>query len=365
VNEIDGLLQKAGRLDEDTEELVSIDEDFEEAAQSDEDWSPLTEERIRRHENMRIPIAILDTELIIRWRNQAFRDFRETEGLEYRGRPFYALFRTFTEKGEWESLMEELSNPSTGYCRQQRVEGRGPDGRSFIADLNILPLDYDADDRPTGYVALVNDVTGSIKSVIRANFDSILQASLLKDEDTGNHIARVNAYSRLIAANLTGDIRWIDVDEDFIEDIGILAAFHDVGKIGTPEGILLKAGKLNDTEWQVMREHPINGAMILNAHPNTMAKDIAKSHHERWDGSGYPFGLKGDDIPLSGQIVALADVYDALRSRRPYKEPFDERKTVDMIVEESGTHFDPELIKVFKSLRSEFDRVFTELKDEE
>jgi HD-GYP domain-containing protein (c-di-GMP phosphodiesterase class II) len=153
-------------------------------------------------------------------------------------------------------------------------------------------LDYDAEEKPTGYVAMVNDVTDSIKSIIRANFDSILQASLLKDEDTGNHIARVNAYSRLIAANLTGDIRWIDVDEDFIEDIGILAAFHDVGKIGTPEGILLKAGKLNDVEWQVMREHPINGAMILNAHPNTMAKDIAKSHHERWDGSGYPFGFE-------------------------------------------------------------------------
>ena len=115
MNEIDGLLQKAGRLDEDTEELVSIDEDFEEAAQSDEDWSPLTEERIRRHENMRIPIAILDTELIIRWRNQAFRDFRETEGLEYRGRPFYALFRTFTERSEERRVGKECRSRWSPY----------------------------------------------------------------------------------------------------------------------------------------------------------------------------------------------------------------------------------------------------------
>ena len=113
-----------------------------------------------------------------------------------------------------------------------------------------------------------------------------------------------------------------------------------------------------------MREHPINGALILDVHSSPMVKEIARSHHERWDGSGYPFALAEDDIPLAGRIVAIADVYDALRTRRPYKEPYSEEKAYGIIVSDSGTHFDPSLIEVFKDLRDDFNRIFNSMSDE-
>jgi putative two-component system response regulator len=181
-------------------------------------------------------------------------------------------------------------------------------------------------------------------------------------------VERVNSYSRAISEKLKGQWKWVDVDGHlvdniFVEDIGMFAAYHDVGKIGTPEIILHKNGKLNEDEWKVMKEHPSNGALILDAHPNPMVKDIARSHHERWDGSGYPWGLNGEDIPLAGRIVAIADVYDALRTRRPYKKPFSEKKTADIIIEGAGTHFDPGLVEVFRELREDFERIFSELPD--
>lgn len=328
---------------------------------------------------LEVPLVIFDSQLTICWRNDAFRVFRETKGLEYRGRPFHALFTTFAERESRENLIAALKEPKTGFGWNGRVTGRRQENRQFIAEINIIPIKYDEDDKPELYEAFITDVTESIKAVVRANFDSILQASLFKDEDTGNHVKRVNAYSRAIADKLTGQMRWVYkkyekddqlslVDNDFIEDIGILAAFHDVGKIGTPEVILLKNGKLNEEEWKVMKEHPINGALILDAHTSPMVKEIAKSHHERWDGSGYPYGLEGDHmkngIPLSARIVAIADVYDSLRTRRPYKEPFSEEKAFEIIVSDSGTHFDPGLVDVFKELREEFNQIFISLSDE-
>ncbi|MCK5737184.1 MAG: HD domain-containing protein [Spirochaetaceae bacterium] len=332
---------------------------------------------IEQKNQLEIPLVVLDSQLIIRWRNDAFRAFRETEGLEYHGRPFHALFTSFADPGFREKLISTLKNPKTGYGWKNRVIGRGQENRRFIADINIIPLEYSGK-KPEWYLAVINDVTEHQKSIIKANFDSILKASLLKDEDTGDHIKRVNAYSLSIASKLKGQYQWtyfVDnpddtmlVDNDFIENIGILAAFHDVGKIGTPESILLKNGKLNDDEWAVMKEHPANGALILDSHPVPMAKRIAKSHHERWNGTGYPFSLEGDDpkwgIPLSARIVAIADVYDALRTRRPYKEPFSEEKTCSIITSEAGTHFDPGLIEVFNGIKDEFNRIFHRLSDE-
>ena len=371
-------------LKDDTEaELLDVIDDDEEVADVDpfpvDSLNCISNEWLIQKNRLKVPLILMDSELTIRWRNDAFRTFRETKGLEYSGRPFHALFTTFAERESREDLISALREPANGFGWNGRVTGRGRENHQFIAEINIIPLEYDEDGKPEWYLAVITNVTESVKAVIRANFDSILQASLLKDEDTGNHIKRVNSYSRVIAEKLTGQMRWVYkkyekddqlslVDNDFIEDIGILAAFHDVGKIGTPEVILLKNGKLNEEEWKVIKEHPINGALILDAHTSPMVKEIAKSHHERWDGSGYPYGLEGDHlkngIPLSARIVAIADVYDALRTRRPYKEPFSEEKAFKIIVSGSGTHFDPGLVDVFKELREEFNQIFISLSDE-
>jgi HD-GYP domain-containing protein (c-di-GMP phosphodiesterase class II) len=137
-----------------------------------------------------------------------------------------------------------------------------------------------------------------------------------------------------------------------------------VGKIGTPDDILNKAGPLEPWEWDTMKQHTINGAYILSNYPQPMAREIAFHHHERWDGTGYPHGLMESLIPLSARIVAFADVYDALRMRRSYKEPYAHPQAVEAMVAESGTHFDPRLAQLFGTLSDRFEQTYTGLGDE-
>ena len=139
---------------------------------------------------------------------------------------------------------------------------------------------------------------------------------------------------------------------------------HDVGKIGTPDDILNKTGKLNDSEWKIMRGHTINGAYILGSYPNPMAKDIALFHHERWDGDGYPYQLAGDMIPLAARMVTVADVYDALRMKRSYKDAFTHEEAAKIIVKDSGSHFDPLIIRYFILLHKKFKEIYDFLPDE-
>ena len=153
------------------------------------------------------------------------------------------------------------------------------------------------------------------------------------------------------------------MDHEFVETISLVAALHDVGKIGTPDDILNKAGKLEAWEWNVMKQHTTNGAFILSNYPHPMAREIALRHHERWDGSGYPHGLSQDLIPISARIVAIADVYDALRMRRAYKPAFTHEQALETMSSESGTHFDPFLITRFLGIAETFRSIFTELAD--
>jgi putative two-component system response regulator len=136
-----------------------------------------------------------------------------------------------------------------------------------------------------------------------------------------------------------------------------------VGKIGTPDDILNKEGPLSDWEWTVMQEHTKNGAFILSTYPNPMAKEIALSHHEKWNGSGYPFQLEGIMIPLAARIVSIADVYDALRMERSYKPAFPHEVTVEKMKEGRGIQFDPDLIDVFISIHEDFDKLFEKNQD--
>jgi putative two-component system response regulator len=211
---------------------------------------------------------------------------------------------------------------------------------------------------------MFDDVTEENRRLLRSVFMSLLEASKLKDNDTGKHISRVNYYSRSFAQELYNRGAYDSIiDADFIDNIGFLAAMHDVGKIGTPDDILNKEGPLSDWEWNVMQEHTKNGAFILSTYPNPMAKEIALSHHEKWNGLGYPFQLEGEMVPLAARIVSIADVYDALRMERSYKPAFPHGITVEKMMEAKGTQFDPYLLDVFASIAGDFNDLYEKNRD--
>jgi len=185
-------------------------------------------------------------------------------------------------------------------------------------------------------------------------------ASEYKDEDTGAHIKRMSLYSAAVA-------RKMNLDEDTVRLILYSSPMHDLGKIGIPDLILLKPAKLDPMEWKIMMQHTNIGAEILKgseAEFIRLGEKIAQSHHEKWDGSGYPNGLKGTEIPVASRITAIADVFDALTSRRPYKEPFSVEKSISIIMEGRGSHFDPDVLDAFIAIKDEILSIKTEFEDD-
>jgi response regulator RpfG family c-di-GMP phosphodiesterase len=193
-----------------------------------------------------------------------------------------------------------------------------------------------------------------------------------RDNETGLHLERVSEYCRMIAEGLRDSGHFTDrITDTFVDDLVRSAPLHDIGKVGIPDSILLKPGKLTAEEWEVMRTHPTIGAETLRHILETsgeqsflrMGHEIAQSHHERWDGGGYPEGISGDRIPLAARILALADVYDALTTRRPYKEPWTHAEAGALLQEESGKQFDPRVVAAFEQRAADFDRVRASLAD--
>jgi hypothetical protein len=262
------------------------------------------------------------------------------------------------------SLFRSILSPAEGYAWHGRVEKIGMDRLLMVFKIWVLPIGELPGFPPKAYGAVCLDMTDEHRQLLQSTFSSLLGAARLKDNDTGNHIERVNRYARTIAANLLDRPGGPPgVDPEFVESIGLVAALHDVGKIGTPDDILNKAGKLESWEWDVMKQHTTNGAYILATYPNPMAREIALRHHEWWDGSGYPHGWSQEVIPLCARIVAIADVYDALRMRRSYKEAYSHAKAVESMTAERGTHFDPYLIDRFAETADSFDQTFNDLAD--
>ena len=185
-----------------------------------------------------------------------------------------------------------------------------------------------------------------------------------RDNETGNHIKRTQHYVRLLAQNLREHPRFSDfLTEDNIELVFKLAPLHDVGKVGIPDHILLKPGKLTDEEFEIMKQHAVLGGNAIAAaesevniqsHFLRIARLIAVGHHEKWDGSGYPFGLSGEDISIPARLMALADVYDAVSSRRVYKGAVHHEEVVKIIEAGSGSHFDPDIVDAFLKIKHEF-----------
>ncbi len=179
------------------------------------------------------------------------------------------------------------------------------------------------------------------------------RAAEFKDDETGQHVIRMSHYTRILA-EATG------MAADEVEVLFNAAPMHDIGKIGIPEAILLKPGKLDEHEWKVMKKHPAIGAGIIGRHEHPLlntARIVALTHHEKWDGSGYPRGLAGEKIPLVGRIVSIADVFDALTSERPYKHAWPVEEAVAFLQKQAGSQFDPALIELFLARMPEVLRV--------
>lgn len=248
----------------------------------------------------------------------------------------------------------------------KRISGE-PSGAIIAFNYPNEATTYDADVLNSLSVVIGSLVTLSTKLQETENafiytIEALARACEAADEDTGNHIVRVNRYSKELA-------RALGLPQQFVETIAYSAQMHDVGKVHIPTAIIRKEGLLDDHEMTVMKQHPASGAKIIGNAPRlAMAREIAHSHHENWDGSGYPGSLAGEEIPLSGRIVKVADVYDALRSKRSYKPAFSHEKVLEIF--RSGdarirpeAHFDPLVLHAFFSIEQAMAAIHTELQD--
>jgi PAS domain S-box-containing protein len=277
-------------------------------------------------------------------------------------------------------LIEETFND----CRQS-----GKPVKAFDCEFNrnglvlfietSVSLLNDSTDVPVGYRGIIRDRTEkkklemdlieSYKELQNARSATILGLAKLaeyRDEGTGTHLERIREYARRLAEEMAENSRYKDIiTQDFIDDIYQSSILHDIGKVGIPDRILLKPGKLTAEEFEIIKRHATLGGDAIRAIESRivgrsflfLGREIAYNHHEKWDGSGYPRGLKGDEIPLAARIVALADVYDALTTKRFYKEAYSHEKSKQIILDLKNSHFDPEIVDMFMVLEAEFNHI--------
>lgn len=258
-----------------------------------------------------------------------------------------AVFRFLTKPPRPERLVDSVAT-AVERCRERDEERLLTEQLQFTCEV-LSELHRTLD----GRLASAHDARrANLREADRTLLEALVRLARHRDDETGAHLARVSAYCRFFAQALRADgHHHATIDADWVRDLGWAAPLHDVGKVAIPDAILFKPGKLDEAEWVVMRTHAAIGAEILRGlAPGAghelleLAGELAWTHHERWDGRGYPRGLAGEAIPLAGRIMALADCYDALTSERPYKRAWTHAEAVAELRRQRGGAFDPTLV---------------------
>lgn len=268
----------------------------------------------------------------------------------------------------------DTGKPNKGFDCEYIVR----DGTKRIIETSIS-LIADGSGQAIGFRGVARDITEkrnmelklqeSSKNLQAARVATILGLAKLaeyRDMETGSHLERIREFCKAIAIELQKSPKYSDyISDEYIEDIYNSSILHDIGKVGIPDSVLLKPDKLTEEEFEIIKQHTRLGGEALEVIESqtegqsflTIGKEIAYYHHEKWDGSGYPKGLKEESIPLSARIVMLADVYDALTSRRIYKAPIDHEEVKDIILKAKGSQFDPQIVDAFENIADEFNRI--------
>ncbi|MFA6487385.1 MAG: HD domain-containing phosphohydrolase [Sideroxydans sp.] len=273
------------------------------------------------------------------------------------GRGLYKTFiLSLTQRFEKNDLLQQLS--------EQKIEIEDAKMRLEIANLVLKNGSTKLETLVQERTAQLLHRAEEIESIKETTILALSSLAETRDNETGNHIRRTQNYMRSLGLRLRYHPRFKDfLTADNVELLYKLAPLHDIGKVGIPDHILLKPGKLTPEEFEVMKTHAALGGNAIAAAEDRVnaksvflriARQIALGHHEKWDGSGYPFGLKGDDIPIPARLMAIADVYDALLSRRVYKAGMGHAEVAAIIVDGSGKHFDPDVVEAFVAIQDEF-----------
>ncbi|MBT8349734.1 MAG: HD domain-containing protein, partial [Deltaproteobacteria bacterium] len=218
------------------------------------------------------------------------------------------------------------------------------------------------------------DLENQLHTARAATILGLAKLAEYRDKGTGEHLERIREYAKMIASQMAGLPNYKDyITAKYIDDIFQSSILHDIGKVGIKDSVLLKPGKLDPEEFNIIKRHTILGgdaiaeieSQIEGRSFLVLGKEIAYHHHEKWDGTGYPDGLKGDEIPLSARMVAIADVYDALTTKRFYKDAFTHEKSRDIIIDLKGSHFDPDVVDAFLANEKIFNKICAEKRAEE
>lgn len=283
-------------------------------------------------------------------------------------------FRTCEELHKIESIAQTPVLFLSGHIdTESKVKGFAVGAKDFISKpfqndelfarikthIELFRLRYDLEKQVKQKTAEVYKLNQELKIAYEEAVGLLSFAGEYKDPETGQHIKRIGLYTYY----LTGILNWQENDRDIIK---LASPLHDIGKVGIPDRILRKEGPLTASEWEIMQTHALIGATILSCYTHNpvlnIASDIAMCHHERYDGTGYPKGLKGEEIPIAARITTLVDVYDALRSKRPYKEEISHERATEIILKGDGRtqpeHFDPAILNLFKNHHQQLDGIY-------
>ncbi len=297
-------------------------------------------------------ILRVDLDRNITYANEAFYNISGYTKEDLIGKSYAILKHYNVTDIEFRRRQDEIFS---GKVWKGKVSNMTKSGEIFHCFLTVYPL-KDRDGNVVEYLGIRHDITeienlhNEIEDTQRELIYKLGEIGESRSEETGNHVKRVAEYSRLLAKKA-------NLPKEDVEMLFIASPMHDIGKVGIPDYILNKPGKLNEDEWEIMKTHTKLGYDILNSSNRPILKAasiVSYTHHEKWDGSGYPQGLKGDDIHIFGRITAIVDVFDALGSRRCYKEPWPLENILQLLKDESGKHFDPKLVNLLLENLDEF-----------